>query len=100
MAHYSVVSVTPTQTDWIEPYLERVTPLVARYGGRYLARTASHALLEGDGAPALQVILEWPSEAAERSFHADPNYAAWLEARLAGSDSRWASISGKDDFSE
>lgn len=98
MAHYSVVSVTPTRTDWIEPYLASVTPLVERHGGRYLARTASHRLLEGDNAPALQVILEWPSEDAERLFHADPEYAAWLEARLDGSESRWSSIAGKDDF--
>ncbi len=98
MTHYSVVSVTPSRTDWIEPYLDRVTPLVQRHGGRYLARTASHGLLEGEGAPALQVILEWPSEEAERSFHADVDYARWLEARLAGSESRWASIAGKDDF--
>jgi uncharacterized protein (DUF1330 family) len=98
MAHYSVVSVTPTSTDWIEPYLAKVAPLVEKHGGRYLARTASHTLLEGSGASALKVILEWPSLEAEAAFHADPAYSEPLRARLAGSESHWASIAGTDDF--
>jgi uncharacterized protein (DUF1330 family) len=100
MAHYSVVSVTPTSSEWIGPYLAKVTPLVAKHGGRYLARTGDHGLLEGEGAPALQVILEWPSKEAEQAFHDDPGYAGPLAARLAGSESRWASIEGKDDFAQ
>lgn len=98
MQHYSVVSVTPTTDAWIPAYLAAVGPLVAKHGGRYLARTASHKALEGAGAPALQVILEWPSAAAEAAFYADPGYKAHLAARLAGSTSVWSSIEGKDDF--
>lgn len=99
MPHYSVVSVTPTTDTWIPTYLAAVGPLVAKHGGRYLARTASHQPLEGDGpAPALQVILEWPSKEAEAAFYADPGYAGHRAARLAGSTSAWSSIEGKDDF--
>jgi uncharacterized protein (DUF1330 family) len=99
MAHYSVVSVTPTSDAWIPPYLEAVGTLVAKHGGRYLARTASHEQLEGGGpAPALQVIIEWPSKQAADSFYADPGYAPHKAARLAGSQSAWSSIEGKDDF--
>jgi uncharacterized protein (DUF1330 family) len=101
MAHYSVVSVTPKSTDWIAPYLHEVTPLVAKHGGRYLARTASHAPLEGSAPPpALQVIIEWPSPEAEAAFHSDPAYRAPLASRLAASESQWSSIKGKDDFAE
>jgi len=97
--HYSVVSVTPTTDTWIPSYLAAVGPLVAKHGGRYLARTASHKPFEGAAAPpALQVILEWPSAAAEAAFYADPGYKDHLAARLAGSASAWSSIEGKDDF--
>lgn len=99
MAHYSVVSVTPTSDSWIPSYLSAVGPLVEKHGGKYLARTASHRALEGNGpAPALQVILEWPSQEAEAAFYADPGYRDHLAARLNGSESAWSSIEGKDDF--
>jgi uncharacterized protein (DUF1330 family) len=99
MAHYSVVSVTPTSDAWIPSYLEAVGPLVEKHGGRYLARTASHERLEGNGpSPALQVIIEWPSKEAADRFYADPGYAPHRNARLGASESAWASIEGKDDF--
>ena len=99
MAHYSVVSVTPTSDAWVPPYLEAVGPLVQRHGGRYLARTANHEQIEGsNAAPGLQVIIEWPSKAAADAFYADPGYAPHRDARLNASVSSWSSIEGKDDF--
>ena len=63
MSYYSVLAITPTMEDWIPPYIGSVTALVAKHGGKYLARTASHERLEGkDGDAALRVIIEWPSK--------------------------------------
>ena len=45
--------------------IDAVTPLVAKYGGKYLARTADFRHIEGDSKdPALCVLLEWPSKEA------------------------------------
>ena len=99
MTHYAIVSLTPSSEDWIPGYLEAVTPLVAKHGGKYLARTASHERIEGTGPnPALQVIIEWPSEEAMQAFYDDPAYQPHKENRLAGSDSDFFSVAGKDDF--
>ncbi len=99
MSHYSIVSVTPSSEDWIPSYLEAVGPLVAKHGGKYLARTASHERVEGDGPdPALQVIIEWPSEEAQNAFYADPDYQPHKAARISGSESHLFSVAGKDDF--
>ncbi len=99
VSHYSLVSVTPTTDQWIPEYLAAVGPLVEKHGGKYLARTASHERFEGGGpAPALQVILEWPSKEAADAFYHDPAYAPLLQSRLSGSESSWYSIEGKDDF--
>ena len=48
MTSYSVLAVTPTSQDWIPDYTRSVGALVARHGGKYLARTASHERLEGE----------------------------------------------------
>jgi len=99
MAHYSVLAVTPTSEDWISDYLPAANWLVAKHGGKYLARTASHEQVEGgEQAAALRIILEWPTKEAAMNFMNDPEYKPHLDARTAGSESFHFVIEGKDDL--
>ena len=99
MAYYSVLAVTPTSDTWIPDYLPAANALVARHGGRYLARTASHERLEGDDpGAALRIVIEWPSKEAAHAFMSDPDYAPHLQARTDGSTSHHFLIEGKDDL--
>lgn len=99
MTYYSVLAVTPTSDDWVPDYLPAANALVARHGGRYLARTSNHERLEGAGAgAALRIIIAWPSKEAAETFMKDPAYKPHLEARTAGSDSHHFLIEGKDDL--
>ena len=73
MKYYSVLDVTPTSEEWIPPYVPVANRLVAKHGGKYLARTASHEQVEGDKKEAgLFAILEWPSKEAAMAFMNDP----------------------------
>lgn len=99
MAYYSVLAVTPTNEEWIPDYLPTANKLVAKHGGKYLARTGSHEQVEGDErAAALRIILEWPSKEAAMNFMNDPEYKRHLDARTAGSESYHFVIEGKDDL--
>ncbi|MEM7051411.1 MAG: DUF1330 domain-containing protein [Acidobacteriota bacterium] len=99
MAYYSVLAVTPTTEDWIPDYIEPANRLVAQHGGKYLARTASHERLEGEGDDAaLRIVIEWPSKEAAMAFMNDPAYQPHLEARTAGSNSHHFLIAGQDDL--
>lgn len=99
MASYSVLAVTPTNEDWIPDYLPAANALVAKHGGTYLARTATHEQLEGSDQPAaLRIILQWPSKDAAMRFMNDPEYKPHLAARTAGSASVHFLIDGKDDL--
>ena len=99
MAYYSVLAVTPSTDAWIPDYLPTANKLVAKHGGKYLARTADHEQVEGPVAPAaLRIILEWPSKEAAVNFMNDPEYKPHLEARTAGSESFHFLIDGKDDL--
>ncbi|MEM9806572.1 MAG: DUF1330 domain-containing protein [Cyanobacteria bacterium P01_D01_bin.56] len=99
MVYYSVLAVTPTTEDWIPDYLPTANALVAKHGGKYLARTASHERLEGKGEDAaLRIILEWSSKEAAVAFMSDPDYVPHLQARTAGSNSHHFLIEGKDDL--
>jgi uncharacterized protein (DUF1330 family) len=99
MTCYSVLAVTPTTDAWVADYIGPANALVARHGGKYLARTASHARLEGDGEDAaLRIVIEWPSKEAAEAFMADPSYAPHLKARTEGSVSHHFLIEGTDDL--
>ena len=99
MSYYSVLEVTPTSNDWVPAYIGPANTLVAKHGGTYLARTASHDRIEGEGeAPALRIIIEWPSKESAEAFMSDPEYVPHLEARTAGSVSHHFLIEGRDDL--
>ena len=101
MPSYSLISSTPTSEDWIPSYVESVGALVARHGGKYLARTADFERLEGSGDdPAAFVVIEWPSKEAGLAFFNDPEYQPFLKARLAGSVSEHFLVEGGDELTE
>ena len=99
MNYYSVLDVTPTSEAWIPDYLPTANKLVARHGGKYLARTASHEQVEGDVQEAgLRIIIEWPSKEAAMAFMNDPGYVPHLKGRTEGSISHHYLIEAKDDL--
>ncbi|WP_026971748.1 DUF1330 domain-containing protein [Aliagarivorans marinus] len=99
MAYYSVLAVTPTSQDWIPDYIGPANALVAKHGGKYLARTDSHQRLEGEGEEAaLRIVIEWPSKQAALDFMNEPEYLPHLKARTEGSISHHFLIEGKDDL--
>lgn len=99
MTYYSVLAVTPTTDEWIPGYIEPANKLVAKYGGKYLARTSTHEQIEGENSEAaLRIVIEWPSAEAAKSFMSDPEYVPHLKERTAGSNSVHFLIEGKDDL--
>ena len=100
MKHFSVLDVTPKTDEWIPDYLPTANKLVAKHGGKYLARTASHEQVEGDTQQAaLRIIIEWPSKESAINFMEDPDYAPHLRARTNGSLSHHYLIAAQDDLS-
>lgn len=99
MAYYSVLDVTPTTDEWIPAYLGPANKLVAKHGGKYVARTSNHEQIEGDKKEvALRIVILWPSKEAALGFMNDPEYVPHLKARTAGSVSNHYLIEAKDDL--
>ena len=97
MTYYAVAKVTLKDDAWVPSYLETVTALVHKHGGKYLARTPNMDQIEGQyPAPNVFVIIEWPSKEAAEAFYNDPEYKPHLDARIAGSDSEFTLVAGED----
>ena len=97
MKYYAVASINFKNNEWVADYLQKVTPMVERVRGKYLARTRSLELVEGNGpAPETLLIIEFPSkESAETFYHSD-EYQPFKQARQNGSEGDFFLVAGQD----
>ena len=58
MAAYVIADIEVTDPAAFEEYRQKVAPLIAKYGGKYLVRGGVSETLEGDWAPNRLVVLE------------------------------------------
>jgi uncharacterized protein (DUF1330 family) len=97
MKHYVVAEMEITDPAWVRPYVAAVTRMVEAHGGRYLARTGSVEVLEGDGAPPqVSLLIEWPSRKAAMAFYESEEYRPYRESRIAGARNRLLLVKGED----
>lgn len=82
MGAYLIIQATVSDREKFQAYIQAVTPLVQRMGGRYIAITAPE-LLEGKTSPKSVVMSEWPSMEAAKKFWNSPEYAK-VKALRAG----------------
>lgn len=97
MKYYVVAEMNVTDRAWVADYVREVTPMVQRYGGRYLARTSSVERLEGERpAPQVFLLIEWPSREAAMAFYESDEYRPYRERRLAGAVNEFVLVAGED----
>jgi uncharacterized protein (DUF1330 family) len=94
---YAIGAIEVTDPSWVRDYVENVTRIVERRGGRYLSRTGQVDRLEGEGpAPQTLVIIEWPSKQAAEEFYESEEYRPFRERRIAGAKNDFVLVAGED----
>lgn len=97
MKFYSIGELDITDQAWVAAYVQNVTPMVERYGGRYLTRTSRIEQLEGERKPPqIVVIVEWPSREAAQTFYDSADYRPYRESRLAGAKNEFFLMPAED----
>jgi uncharacterized protein (DUF1330 family) len=97
MKYYAVAEIDITDRSWVSVYIKNVTPMVERYGGRYLARTSHVDKLEGERKlPQAFLIIEWPSKEAAEAFYGSDEYRPYLQIRKNGARSEFVLVAGED----
>lgn len=84
MAAYFVIDLTVTDAEKMTEYVRRVEPLVAEFGGRFLARGGECDVMEGGWRPDVFVLIEFPGRAAIHRFFDSEEYQPLKALRLAG----------------
>jgi uncharacterized protein (DUF1330 family) len=97
MKYYAVAELSISDPSWARDYVAKVTPMVERFGGRYLARTNRIERLEGQREnPHVFMMIEWPSKEAALAFYASEEYRPFLASRRAGSEGEFVLVAGED----
>jgi uncharacterized protein (DUF1330 family) len=78
-----------------EQYSKVSREIVAKFGGRYLARSQHNELLEGDSStPCCIAILSFPSVEAAKSWFDSPENQDAAKIRRSGATFRIISVEG------
>jgi uncharacterized protein (DUF1330 family) len=94
MSAYIFASIEITDPQAFEEYRQRVPPIIAAYGGRYLVRGGSVLGLEGDMPASRLVILEFPDMARLKAFYNSAEYQPVLAIRQRAARSSLLAIEG------
>ena len=94
MPAYVVIDVDVHDPETYERYKPLAPPVIAAYGGRYLARGGRTDVLEGDWSPTRAVILEFPSLERARAWWESPEYAAAKALWHASTRTRMVVVEG------
>ena len=97
MKYYAIAEIDITDQSWLPAYIQNVTGLVERHGGRYLARTSKIDKVEGQRkVPQVIVLVEWPSKEAAEAFYQCEEYRPYRQSRLDGAKNEFLLVAGED----
>jgi uncharacterized protein (DUF1330 family) len=86
VAAYLLGEIEITDPAGFDAYRRDVGDVIARFGGRYLARGGPAEMIEGQRPLRRVVLLEFPDMAALKAFYASPEYQPLLALRLASAN--------------
>ena len=94
MPAYLIVNTNVRDPDAYKEYMQKVTPLVAKAGGKYLVRGGPFAVLEGKWKPTRLVVIEFPDRAAIDAWYASPEYAPLIPLRHRAAETDLVVVDG------
>ncbi len=94
MKAYLVLDFSVHDFPGFRPYVDAIPAFIAKHGGRYIVRGVEPTVMEGDWAPELMVILEFPSRENARAFLDDPDAQAPFQVRHATTTSKLVLVEG------
>ena len=96
MAVYLIANLNITDRERYGQYEAGFMDIFAKYDGKILAVDESQVILEGDYDCTRTVLIEFPSQAAAKSWYESDAYQELAEHRWAASDGSAIVIQGFD----
>ena len=90
---YWIGNITVKNPEAYKEYVERDTPIIEGYGGRFIVRGGTVAEREGESLDRY-VVIEFPDLESALACWNSPEYQEIAEIRRANSDSRISVVEG------
>jgi len=94
MAAYVIGEVDVMDPAAYEDYRKQVGAVLAKYGGRFLARGGRVEALEGGWSPKRLVLLEFASMEQALKWYRSPDYAPLIKLRQKASRGKLVALEG------
>ena len=94
MAVYLVTSCDITDPEKYALYAPNVMPILQKHGAEIVAADKNAITVDGEQRD-LTVIMKFPTSEALTELISDPDYAPWMEIRLASTTNRATIIVGE-----
>jgi uncharacterized protein (DUF1330 family) len=94
MSAYVIVDIEVTDPAAFGQYGEIAGPIIAKYGGRFLAVGPPVGTLEGEWQPKVITMIEFPSVEDARRWHDAPEYQEPKQLRQRASISHVILVNG------
>ena len=91
---YVIAEIQVADPEAYRAYVAKISPVVKRFGGIYLARAGRTESVEGSPPAGRVVVIEFPSFAAAQTFEKDPEHLAVAAMRQRAASSRVFIVEG------
>jgi uncharacterized protein (DUF1330 family) len=92
---YIVVQVDVTNAQQYGEYMKVSPDIIAKFGGRFIARGGRTVTLEGPPARSRVVVIEFPSFERAQQFYQSPEYQAARKLRADAANAQFILVEGQ-----
>ncbi|MEO7053357.1 MAG: DUF1330 domain-containing protein [Rhizomicrobium sp.] len=91
---YVIGEVNVTDAETYKTYAAKTSPIVAKFGGIYIARGGRSVPVEGAAPAGRIVVIQFPSLAAAQAFESSEEYLKVAPIRQRSSTGRFFIVEG------
>ena len=92
---YLIGHITVTNPEAYKEYVERDTPILESFGGRFIIRGGESEIAEGE-THQRHVVVEFPTYEAAKTAYNDPEYQEVAEIRRRNAESVIVLVEGTE----
>lgn len=92
---YVIAHITVRDPERYKDYVALDTPVVERFGGRFLVRAGRSETVEGESLER-HVVIEFPDYETARAFYASEDYQRAAAIRRACADGQLIVVEGQE----
>ncbi len=96
MAAYMIARVNVTDWDRYNEYIKVTPGIIAKFGGRFIARGGETVTLEGPEEKWRMVVVEFPDLEKAKEFYYSPEYTEAKKIREGAALAQFVAIDGLD----